>query len=169
MSKSIVTIISVIIICQGIAVPRSISDKPSGKHMEFRLVAVGDYMDEDATEAGFRTVGMNDTHLGSAKYTSSNGDTVFTYGCEFRSPEEAKRYLEWKVARSSKTVMQGVKTDATGKTVGYRVVVLLAPDQKQSAVIWTYGPLFREIIASSLADAEEFEKQAARQAGAGRA
>jgi hypothetical protein len=162
MGKSVILIGVFIITGYVIAGPKSISEKPSGKRLEFRLVAVGDYVDEDATEAGFRTFGLADTHLGSAKYTASNGDMLITYGCEFRSPQEAKRYLDWKVARSSKTVRRGVKTDASGKSVGYRAVVLLAPDQKQSEVMWTSGPFFREIIGTSLADAEEFEKQTAR-------
>ena len=56
---------------------------------------------------------------------------------EFRSWEEAKRYFDWKVARSAKILTQGIKINFKGKPVEYRAEVVLEPDQKQSAVMWT--------------------------------
>jgi hypothetical protein len=134
-------------------------DNSTGKRLQFRIILLCDYGDEEATKAGFRTVPFSTTHLGCTQFEASDGEELFTYGGEFRSPEEAKRYLDWKVARSSKILAQGTKTDPKGKSVGARAEVLLPPDQKESAVMWTNGPMFREIIAKSLADAVELEKR----------
>jgi hypothetical protein len=135
------------------------SDKSTGKRLEFHIVAMADYVDEEATKAGFRAARLSNTHFGSTEFEASDGETLVAEDCEFRSPEEAKRYLDWKVARSSKILSQGTKTDSKGKSVGYRAEVLLAPDQKQSAVMWTNGATFRQIIAKSLADAMELAKR----------
>jgi hypothetical protein len=146
----------------GIEVRSLSADESTGKRLKFSLILVGDWVDEEATNAGFRTAGLPNTHLGCAEYEASDGKEVFTYGGEFRSPEEAKRYLEWKVARSSKILAHGIKKDSKGKSVGERAEVLLSPDQEDSAVMWTDGAKFREIISKSLADAVELEKRHGR-------
>jgi hypothetical protein len=133
------------------------ADKSSRKRLEFRLIAMADGIDDEATNAGFRTVGDPDTHLGSSKFEASDGETLITYDGEFRSSDEAKRYLDWTLARYSKTLTRAIKTDSQGKSVGYRAEVLLPPDRKESAVVWTNGVMFFEIIARSLADARELE------------
>ncbi|MGO8816485.1 MAG: hypothetical protein ACLQVG_17755 [Terriglobia bacterium] len=133
--------------------------KSSGKRLEFSIVAMADWVDEEATKAGFHTALDPDTHLGSTKFGASDGETLFTYDGEFRSPEEAKRYLDWTVARSSKILKQGIEADSKGKSVGYRAEVLREPDQKDSAVMWTKGATFRQIIGRSFADALELAKR----------
>jgi hypothetical protein len=99
------------------------------------------------------------TRLGFTDFEASDGERVHAEDDEFRSPEEAKGYFDLRVARSSKILTQGIKTDSKGKPVGYKAEVLLAPDQKQSAVMWTVGATFRQIVAKSLADAEELAKR----------
>ena len=133
--------------------------KSAGKPLEFRLVMMGETIDDGATKAGFRSDGLPLVHLGFVKYEASDGEKLTFREGGFGSPEGAKRYLDWKVAASSKILEQGIKADSKGKPVGYRAVVLLAPDQKESAVMWTNGAFFRQIIAKSLADAEELEKR----------
>lgn len=134
-------------------------NKTTGKRLEFHIVAMADYVDEEATKAGFRALGLSDVHFGSTEFEVSDGETLIAEDCEFRSPEEAKRYFDWKVARSSKILTQGIKTDSKGKPVGCRAEVLPAPDQKRSALMWTSGATFRQIIGKSLADAEELAKR----------
>jgi hypothetical protein len=135
-------------------------DKSTGKRLEFRIVMMGEMMDEEATKAGFRTPLFSDeTRLGFTDFDASDGVRVHAEDGEFRTREEAKRYFDWKVARSAKILAQGIKTDSKGKSVGYRAEVLLAPDQKESAVMWTNGAMFRQIISKSLADAMELAKR----------
>ena len=133
------------------------SDKSARKRLEFRLVALAESIDDEATKAGFRTVGDPNTHLGSSKFEASDGETLITFDGEFRSSDEAKRYFDLTLARSSKTLTRAIKTDPHGKSVGYRAEVLLPGDPKESAVVWTNGVMFFEIIARSLADARELE------------
>ena len=144
----------------GLEARSSSPDKSTGKRLEFRIVIMGEIIDKEATEAGFRTPLFSDeTRLGFTDFEASDGVRVHAEDGEFRTPEEAKRYLDWNVARSSKILAQGIKTDSKRKPVGYRAEVLLAPDQKQSAVMWTSGATFRQMISKSLADAEELAKR----------
>ena len=53
----------------------------------------------------------------------------------------------------AKILTQGIKINFKGKPVEYRAEVVLEPDQKQSAVMWTDGATFRQIISKSRADA----------------
>jgi hypothetical protein len=134
-------------------------DKPAGNRLEFRRVSLCDYIDEEATKAGFRVAHLRNTHLGCSQFLASDGEELFAYDGQFPTPEEAKRYLDWKVARYFKILSRGIKTNRRGEKVGYRVEVLVAADHKDSAVMWTNGAMFYQIIAKSLADAEELEKR----------
>jgi len=126
--------------------------KSTGKRLEFRIVMMGEMIDEEATKAGFRTPLFSDgTHLGFTDFDASDGVRVHA--------EEAKRYFDREVAGSSRILAQGKRTDPKGKSVGYRAEVLLAPDQKESAVMWTNGAMFRRIISKSLPDAMELAKR----------
>jgi hypothetical protein len=159
--RKVLILIGVVIVTGYGAEGRSASpDKSTGKRLEFRIVMMGEIIDEEATKAGFRTPLFSDeTHLGFTDFEASNGETVHAEDCEFRSPEEAKRYFDWRVSRSSKVLTQSIKADSKGKSVGFRAEVLLAPDQKQSAVMWTNGATFRQILSKSLADAMELAKR----------
>lgn len=127
------------------------------KRLEFRLVAMADWIDDEATKAGFRTVGSQHTQFGSSEFEASDGETLIAYDGEFRSSDEAKSYFDWTLAKTSKTLPRAVKADPHGKSVGFRAQVLLPSDRKESAVVWTNGVMFFEIIARSLADARELE------------
>ncbi|HMD83463.1 MAG TPA: hypothetical protein VKO18_02040 [Terriglobia bacterium] len=134
--------------------------KSTGKRLEFRIVIAGNIIDQEATTAGFQTTLFPEgTNFGFTLFEASDGGKLLARDGRFRSPEEAKRYFDWSLAKSSKVLKQGVKTDSRGKSVGYRAEVLLAPDQKQSAVMWTNGPYFYQITSESLADALELEKR----------
>jgi hypothetical protein len=115
--------------------------------------------DTEGTKAGFHTALFSETRFGFTAFEASDGEKLTAMDGQFRSPEEATRYFEWRVARCLKVLKRGVRTDSKGKLVGYRAEVLLAPDQKQSAVIWTDGGTYFEIFSSSLADALELEKR----------
>jgi hypothetical protein len=138
---------------------QSTRDKSTGGRLVFRILLLCDTVDEEATKAGFRTTNWSNVHLGCTSFEASDGEKLFAADGEFRSPEEAKRYLDWKAARSFKILSQGFKTDRRGKNVGYRVEVLLDADHKEPTVMWTNGAMFYQIIAKSLADAEELEKR----------
>jgi len=143
----------------GLQGRQSTRDKSTGRRLAFRILALCDTVDEEATKAGFRTTNSSRAHFGCTSFEASDGEKLFASDGEFRSPEEAKRYLDWRVARSSKILTQGIKTDSKGRPVGYRAEVLLTSDQKDSAVMWTNGAMFYQIIAKSLPDAEELEKR----------
>ena len=134
--------------------------KSTDKPLKFWAVAMGDSVDPEATKAGFRTVlGKNETRLGFTDFKASDGVIVLAEDGQFRSPEEAERYLDFNVARSSRILTRGVNTDSTGKRVGLKAEVVLASDRKDSAVLWTNGAWFNEVTSHSLADAEEFAKR----------
>jgi len=115
--------------------------------------------DREATEAGFSADGFGYMHLGSTLFKASDGEVLFIEYAELRSPEEARRYLDWNLAKSSKILTQGTKTDSNKKSVGYRAEVLRKQDQPDAAVMWTAGAMFRVIYARTLADALELEKR----------
>jgi hypothetical protein len=123
-------------------------------------VKMGEMIDKEATEAGFRTAyASNETRLVLTDFEASDGVRVHYEHGQFRSPKEAKRYLHWKVARASRILKRGVNTDSRGRSVGLKAEVVLAADHKDSAVMWTDGATFYEVISESLADAEEFAKR----------
>lgn len=134
-------------------------DTPARKRLQFQMVGLCDYIDAEATKAGFRTTNLRNVHLGCTQFGASDGEVLVKYDTEFRSGDEAKRYLDWKVARSVKILRRGVKTDRKGESVGYRAEVQVTSDPKDSALIWTNGAFFYQILAKSLADAEEPEKR----------
>ena len=153
-SRSLILIGVLIVTGYGLESRSAGFDKKStSKRLEFRIIAMAEIIDQEATKAGFRSDGFPLVHLGSSKVEASDGEILITENGEFRSPEEAKRYFDRKVARSSKILTHGVKKDSKGKSVGYRAEVLLAPDQKESAVLWTNGAWFSQITAKSLPDA----------------
>lgn len=133
--------------------------QPTGKRLEFQVLAMGEIVDSEGTKAGFRTVPFSKAHFGFTGFKASDGAKLTAMDGQFRSPEEAKRYFEWIVSRCPKILKRGVKTDSKGKIVGYRAEVLLGVDQKQWAVIRTNGAMFFQIVSDSLADALEFERQ----------
>jgi hypothetical protein len=135
------------------------AEEPSGKRLEFRAAAMGEIIDGEATMAGFRTDGWDKTHLGTTLFNASDGEKLSIYYASFSSSHEARRYFDWKVARGGRILKQGAYTDAKTKSVGQRAEVLLAGDEKRFAVMWTSGSRFREIIARSLSDALELERQ----------
>jgi hypothetical protein len=174
-SRNVLILIGVVIAAgYGLEGPSSSSDKEStGKRLEFRIISMADFVDEEATEAGFRTGPRDtDTHFGLTRFFASDGVTLDSEGGPFRSPEEAKRYFDWKLARCYKILKHGIETDSKGKAIGYRAEVVLARDQDEPVVMWTDGADFRQVIArflpkglpksgraQALADARELEKR----------
>jgi hypothetical protein len=159
--SKLVILIGVLIVAGCELEGRSVGPgKSTVKRLEFRIVMMGEMIDEEATKLGFRTPLFSDeTCFGFTDFDASDGERMHAENGEFRTREEAKRYFDWKVARSARILVQGIKTDSKGKSVGYRAEVLLAPDQKESAVMWTNGAIFRQIISRSLADAMELAKR----------
>jgi len=135
------------------------AEKPSGKPLEFRAVVMGEIVDGEATRAGFRTDGWDRTHLGTTIFQASDGEKLYVDYASFSSAQEARRYFDWKVARCKRILKQGTYTDAKTKSVGHRAEVVAAGDENGFAVMWTAGARFREIIAKSLPDALELERQ----------
>jgi hypothetical protein len=137
----------------------SSDNKSTDKHLEFHIVSMGSIIDQEATKAGFQTTLFRaGANFGFTVFEATDGKKLLAQNGRFRSSEEAKRYFGWSLKRCSKVLERGVKTDSSGKSVGYRAEVLLAPDQKQSAVMWTSGPYFYQITSESLADALELEQ-----------
>jgi hypothetical protein len=141
------------------------SDKKSiDKHLEFHVVSMGSIIDQEATKAGFQTTLFRaGANFGFTVFEASDGNKLLVRDGRFRSPDEANRYFDWSLERCSKVLERGVKLDSSRKPVGCRAEVLLAPDQKQSAVMWTSGPYFYQITSESLADALELEQSHSHQ------
>jgi hypothetical protein len=134
-------------------------DKAARKRLEFHLLSLCDAIDADATKAGFRTALFSNVHLGCSKFRAPDGEVLVEYDTEFRSADEAIRYLDWEVARSVKVIRRGVKLDRKGNSVGRRAEVELTSDQSYSVLMWTHGAFFHLIQAKSRADAEELERR----------
>jgi len=114
-----------------------------------------------ATEAGFQTRGRHDAHFGFTVFKLPNGNALTVYYDDFATPDEAKRFFDWKAQRASQVLWRDTKTDADGKPVGYRYRAESAPHGKRRdmEVMWVLGAAVHWIDAADLREAIELEGQ----------
>jgi len=128
---------------------------------KFEAVKVGEIIDKKATSLGFESSGRGITELAFTIFKASNGEGGTVQHTTFRSSDEAKRFLDWKVGGSSKSLKQEKKLDKNRTAVGLRAELLIGPDaygNTLSAVIWTEGEEFYFIQSESMSNARELEK-----------
>ena len=135
---------------------------PPKVQLTFEPVMVGEIIDNEGTRQGFRTFGTTEAKVAFTTFKASDGEKLTVQHGIFDSSEEAKRYFDWMVANSSKILKQDQKLDKSGRPVGWRAEVLLAPGvlgSTSSAVMWTDEKHFRVIFSGVLSDALELEKR----------
>ena len=125
------------------------------KPLTFESGSMGEIDDTQATKAGFRSPVFGYAHFGFTNFKASNGDGLMVLYGDFRNPEEARRYLDWKVGRSAKILSKAAKTGTTET----RVEIVPDSDHSEVDVVWVVGPVVHVICAHELSDALELEKQ----------
>ena len=120
---------------------------------------MGEIEDTNATKAGFHTRWWSNAHFGFTAFKASNGNSLTVFYDDFTTPEEAKRFLDWKVENSAKVLSRSTKTDADGKPIEFRAELLPESGPAYVEVIWVVGVAVHWIRASSIDDALELEKQ----------
>ena len=138
-----------------------VSSASQKKKVKFKTVKVGEITDNKATSLGFESFGKNETVLAFTIFKASDGKTLTLQHGEFRSSDEAKRFLDWKISNSSKALKQEKKLDNNGRVIGFRAEVATAADaygKTSSAIMWTEEKEFYVILSGSISDALELEK-----------
>lgn len=132
------------------AVPASCSDK---RPLTFQVTVMAQIVDTNAQKAGFHTY-----RFGSTGFKASNGATLTLMYGDFKTNEEAKRFLEWTVQQCFKTLSEEMKKDRDGNPIEYRVELVPEREQSLFEVMWVVGNTTRWIFAKSREDALELEK-----------
>jgi hypothetical protein len=104
--------------------------------------------------------------LGLSSVCASNGAELAVLSNTFEDAQHATAAFTEQIAKAVKIVERGEKLDQSGKIIGERAQVLILlpipwpgqPDKPIPAVLWTDGPMFREIYAPSLSDILALEK-----------
>jgi hypothetical protein len=97
--------------------------------------------------------------LGFTVYKASDGISLTVFYNDFKDASEASAIFEKKLIRAAKVLMRGQKIDRGGKIVGERAEIRLPqPNETLSAVMWTDGRKFHEIVSISLQDTRALEK-----------
>ena len=153
MNRIIAAIAAASLLLQTLAVraeDKSVVFKSSG--------SMGEINDTQATKAGFRSPVFSYAHFGFTNFKASNGESLMVLYGDFRDPEEARRYLDWRVGRASK-VLSPVMTTHVKDATEYRAEIV--PESNHSAVdvIWVVGVTVHVIRAKNLASALELERQ----------
>ena len=92
--------------------------QPTGKRLEFQVLAMGEIVDSEGTKAGFRTVPFSKAHFGFTGFKASDGAKLTAMDGQFRSPEEAKRYFEWIVSRCPRSLSEALRLTQKGRSLG---------------------------------------------------
>lgn len=129
------------------------------KSLTFKNRSMGEIDDTQATKAGFRSPAFGYAHFGFTNFKASNGEALMMLYGEFRNPEEAKHYFDWKVGRASKVLSQAMKTNHKDMTSEYRAELVPESDHSGVEVMWVVGVAVHVIRARKLADALELESQ----------
>jgi hypothetical protein len=113
--------------------------------LTFSLARMGDMFDKQAAAAGFRTKIPSGVHLGFKEFEAPDGEKLWTHDGEFRTAEEANKYMNWKI---HKLAVRGLKEtnelNNEGIVVGRRVEFWIesAPNKKTWVVMWTESTKF---------------------------
>ena len=142
----------------AILIHAPLAESDEKKPVTFSVTVMGEIIDRAATDAGFRTrLFPDEVHLGFKNLDASDGEKLVIRDGEFRTPDEAARYLD----RAERVITNGKKVNDKGKTVGRRAEVLLKSDSKTKTwvVAWTEEAYFFAVYAPTLECALQVEKQ----------
>jgi hypothetical protein len=131
------------------------------RDLTFKNVAMGEIIDNEATDAGFESLDAGEAKLAFTAFKASDGEGLNVEHGKFRSPDEASRYFHWMIEkRATEILNQGPKLDKTGRVIGVRAeAVVKVRGGASSAIMWTNDEQFFVIFSSSLSDAVELEKR----------
>lgn len=129
--------------------------------LTFQNGAMGEIEYNPATKAGFQTRGWHSAHFGFSLFKTPDGNALTVYYDNFATPDEAKRFFDWKAQKASQVLWRDTETDADGKPVGHRYRAEFAPQGKQRymEVMWVVGASVHWIDAADLHEAIELEGQ----------
>jgi hypothetical protein len=128
------------------------------KPLTYQRVAMGEIEDKAATSAGFHTRRWPEAHFGFTTYKASNGNALMVFYDDLDTPEDAKRFLDWKSGKAFKVLAINENRDADGKPIKYRVELVPESDRSNVEVMWVVGVTVHWINARTLDDALAFEK-----------
>jgi hypothetical protein len=121
------------------------------KAVPFETTLVGEMRDEDGT------------HLAFTLFRAPDGTKLTATHHRFDSQLEAQNYFEKLIGKATKIVNKTRRKDTSGAIVAQRAeVVISGPARSEkavSAILWTDGSEFHEIISESLEDNLLLEKQ----------
>ena len=129
------------------------------KSLIFKDGSMGEIDDTQATKAGFRSPVFGYAHFGFTNFKTANGEPLMMLYGDFRNPEEAKHYFDWKVGRASKVFSQATKTNQKDMTTEYRAEFVPESGHRGVEVMWVAGVTVHAIRAQKLTDALELESQ----------
>jgi hypothetical protein len=127
------------------------SRRQTKEKLHFKIMKVGKFRDQDGT------------HLAFTSYQASDGVKLTVTHCRFDSQVEAHNFFGKQVGRATKVMNRTERRDVSGGVYIERAEVIF-PDssgtnEQLSAIIWTNGPEFHEILSNSLKDNLELERQ----------
>jgi hypothetical protein len=121
------------------------------------------------TEVHFETTGLGEmrdedgTRLPFTAYRASDGIKLTTIYGAFHSPLDAMNYLDKQIAKATEIITRGQTRDTSGKVIAERAEVILPTKtgtaEPVSAVLWTSGANFHEILSASQEDNLQLERK----------
>jgi hypothetical protein len=121
------------------------------------------------TEVHFETTGLGEmrdedgTHLPFTAYRASDGIKLTAIHGAFHSPLDAINYFDKQIGKATKIISRGETKDKSGKVIAERAEVILpvktGASESVSAVLWTSGVNFHEIVSESQEDNLQLERK----------
>jgi hypothetical protein len=99
-------------------------------------------------------------HLSFTHFAVSDGAGLMSLYEDFRTADSAQQYFEAELKRAAKVLAQSTKKGNSEKTGGRRAEILMRlqnNDKTACAIVWTVGPVFREIYSDSWQNVLDFE------------
>jgi len=121
------------------------------------------------TEVHFETAGLGEmrdedgTRLPFTAYRAFDGIKLTTIHVTFHSPIDAMNYLNKQIGKATKIISRGETKDKSGGVIAERAEVILptktGTGESVSAVLWTSGANFHEILSASRGDNLQLERK----------
>jgi hypothetical protein len=122
--------------------------KSAQKQTTFQNTSMGEIIDEDGVHMGF-------THV-----KASDGNRLTVLYEDFANPADAGAFFAKQIAKAAKLVERKDRLGPDGTVVGERAEILLSvhAGKATSAILWTDGDKFHEIISTSRRSILELER-----------
>jgi hypothetical protein len=154
--------LAMLIVCLRVAGAQTSTVKSPDRPLTFKELMSGEIVDTPATQLGLSTIGREQVVLGTTAFQLSDGNRLTMTTGDFHSPEEARRYFNYRAEQAS-VVARSEKKNNKGVVIGYRAEIVAkdAPDKAPSILQAIHEHVY-EISSSSLTDSLEFERQYVR-------